>query len=238
MWEALQAVSCHWHLRRLGGSVSADSFVSLAELLLLLQVLLLDSLSRPVTAALAVGVLVAGAQCTQCSKTFHSSIDCYEAESLILNEDLPHTTGTPTASSGCLDAGPLCCLGHAHGIADEAAEGFGGSTLAATDECQTPDAHYHAQQSLDDVLSRFGCLAAVSLGGNTPFGLRGAGGFEAHGMVVEADLTHSSVGLVLSGLLVTMLVGSVRRGPMVTVGVAFRVRSSRADNKASVASGT
>ena len=69
----------------------------------------------------------------------------------------------------------------------------------------------HAQQSLNNTLSRFGRLAAVSLGSDTPFGLRGTSGFEAHGMVVEADSMHSSVGLVLSGLLVTMLVGSVRR---------------------------
>ena len=70
-----------------------------------------------------------------------SGNDCHEVEGFILQNGFPCAANAPMASSGSVDANPLCCLGHTCGIADQAINGLGGPSLAVTDECQMPDAH-------------------------------------------------------------------------------------------------
>ena len=74
-------------------------------------------------------------------------------------------------------------------------------------------------------MSRLGCLITFFFGWGTPFSRRGASCLEAHGMVIKVDSTYGSIGLVLSGFLVTMLVCSVGRGPTVTLGTPILLDS-------------
>ena len=124
MWKVsylrltLQAVSCLCYLTHFSGSVSADCLAPMAQPFLLAQIMLLDTFSRLVMVAFEVGVLEVSAQCMQCSKSCYSGNDCRAVEGLILQEGFPCVTSTPIASSGYVDANPLCCLGHTCGVAN------------------------------------------------------------------------------------------------------------------------